>query len=188
MNTASTNILEYFAKSQEVPTVTVEFVDGFSLDIKFVSQQSLRQMVTQCTVHRGGRTGNRTPDLDLRRFSEKIAGMIVDWRGCTLRRLSKYQLLKPGIPAEILDREVPFNPTTAADLLHQIPAFSNFVQESATDVELFNDIEQIEGELGNSATSPSGDSQTLESTAGSASGSTKTKGKSQTAETVQSPS
>lgn len=153
---------------QGTRTATIEFVPGVQITVKYLGQVALRGLINRATVPKFVRGQGRINDIDQGRFAKELAGFVVGWEGMTLQALSEFTVIKDGADMEA---EIPFSRETCADLIENLPPFSQWVQNEITEPTNFNTV--TEEELGNSPSGSNGDSPTSESPAKHASRSTK---------------
>jgi hypothetical protein len=147
-------------KDTDILTARVEFKEGITLILRYVSRERMRSLWSRCTTLRyDQQTRARIPRAELSKFSEEFAVLAVaGWEGVTPRTLGKIVPTDlSGVPEKDLDVEIPFSEDGLRALVKQAYDLDNFVQEEAVKPELFSPNQ--ENEIKNLSSSQSPPSQ-----------------------------
>ena len=141
----------------EAKFATVEYIEGFSLVLRFVGKAQLRSIGRACTVNRfDKKTKQRVQDVDQKQFATSFAKVAVTgWKGATPNRLSSIIPMDiEGLSEEARDMEIPFSLEQLMLLIENALDLDGFIQDQAMDLTLFQP--GHEDELENSESSPDG--------------------------------
>ena len=133
-------------KKREVIGWTPEFVDNFKCKVKFITRSELRRLLDRCTVITyDKKTHQRVDRPDMDRFYRHLAAYIVDWKGLTPETLAKI------LPVDVsgIEGEVPCTENNKFILLKEAYEFDEFIRESITSLDSFEE-QKLEEELKNS--------------------------------------
>lgn len=123
------------------PEAEVPYREGLSFKLTYLSKPDLQRMMKGCVkMEHNPRTKQREPRIDNDDFMDKFCRRCVKgWTGATLRVISAIAMLdKSKITTEDLDKPVPFNHENLLFLLKNSYDVDEFLQNSATDVKVFN--------------------------------------------------
>ena len=125
--------------------VWVEYLDGFTLKLRYLSRSELRGLLQSATRRRWDEGAGRIlEDLDEETLLLGLSGCILDWRGLTGEVLEK---LLP-VDASGVHGEVPCTSAVKLALLEEAYDFDDRVREMVVNLALFRQ-EREEAEVEN---------------------------------------
>jgi len=133
-------------KKKEVVGWTPEFVDNFRCKVKFITRAELRRLIERCTVITyDKKTHQRVDRPDEDRLYKQLSAYILDWEGLTPETLARI------LPVDVSDIEgdIPCTENNKITLLKEAYEFDDFIRESITSLDSFEE-QKLEEELKNS--------------------------------------
>lgn len=124
-----------------VKTAWLEFKEGISFELKFVSKSKFRLITDQCTTLQfDPRSKVHQPKVDTTKMVELFVKEAVhNWRGATPRRLA---LIAPvnleSLSDEQKDAELVFSYEQLVALVKETYELDSWMQEAAMDIRCFN--------------------------------------------------
>lgn len=133
-------------KRKEVIGWTPEFVDNFRCKVKFITRAELRRLVERCTIITyDKKTHQRVDRLDEERLYKHLSAYILDWKGLTPETLAK---ILP-VDTRDIEGEIPCTDNNKVTLLKEAYGFDDFIRETITSLDSFEQ-QKLEEELKNS--------------------------------------
>ncbi len=136
----------------EGKSIWVKYIDDFEIKIRYVGRSEMNAMLEKCKDYTWDKKNHtRIEKLDSDRFYRNFSKVIQDWRGLTVKTLSKMMLTK----STEVEREIPFSEENAHELLTSAYDFDEFIRQACMDLETFYQ-EKTEEEIKNSSSSQAG--------------------------------
>lgn len=139
------------------PSAWVEYKEGISFHLRFMSKAKFRQLADDCTESRyNPQQQRREPKLDATKFTRLfLSQCLLDWRGVTLKSVSRIMEIDlSGYTPEECEQPLPFSAEEATKLIDMVYDLDSFLQAAITDIKTFRPT--LEDELKNSERSQSG--------------------------------
>jgi len=128
-------------KANDKPETWVEYRDGITFKLTYLSRPELQKIVKRSTVFKyDEKAKTRVQTTDSEKLTEEFCKAVVkDWKGVTFRSLATMTNIDlKAIAEERRDFEIAFSHDNCVTLMREAYDVDTFIQEASTDIRYFN--------------------------------------------------